>query len=71
MLNVRKSRGNDTDGCISMETKLHIFLVEWKVLMLQTSPIIVRWQVPHLKHDQHYAYHREGKTKVGWVVAKG
>jgi hypothetical protein len=49
------------DGCISMETKLHTFLVEWKILMLKTSPIIVRWQVPHLKHDQHYAYHQPHK----------
>ncbi len=39
-----------------METKLNILLVKWKVLMLQIPLVIVKMQVPHLRHDQQYAY---------------
>jgi hypothetical protein len=38
------------------ETKLNILLAKWKALMLQIPPIIIKRQVPHLRHDQQYAY---------------
>ncbi len=44
-------------GLTLVETKLHILPTEWKITMLQTSAISVKKQVPHLKHDQQYAYH--------------
>jgi len=45
-------------GLILVETKLHILLVEWKVLMLQIFLIIVKRWVPYLKYNQQYAYHQ-------------
>jgi hypothetical protein len=54
---------------ILMETKQHTSLTMWKVLMLQTPPVIIKKWVPHLKHDQQYVYHQQMKeTQVEWVV---
>jgi hypothetical protein len=50
-------------GLTLVETKLHILPTEWKITMLQTSAISVKKQVPHLKHDQQYAYHWWMKDK--------
>jgi hypothetical protein len=45
-------------GLIPIETKLHILLVEWKILMLQTLFVIIKSQTSHLKQDQQYVYNQ-------------
>jgi hypothetical protein len=50
-------------GLLSMETKQHTSLLEWKVKMLQILPIIVKMQVLYLKQDQQYVYHYQVKKK--------
>lgn len=56
VLNLKKLGGNNMDKSNPYETKLNILLAKWKALMLQIPPIIIKRQVPHLRHDQQYAY---------------
>ncbi len=56
-------------GLILVETKLHTLLVKWKLLMLQTSLVIVKRQGLHLSHDLLcVSLANEGKTKIRWSI---
>jgi hypothetical protein len=55
---------------ILAETKLHILLVKWKLLMLQILFIIVKRQVLHLNHDLLcVSLASEGETQIRWAIA--
>jgi hypothetical protein len=55
---------------IPMETKLHILLVKWKLLMLQILLIIVKMRVLHLNHGLLcVSLANEGKRKIRWAIA--
>jgi hypothetical protein len=54
-------------GLISMETKLHTLLVEWKILMLQTELGSIKMRVPHIC----ISLASEIKSQVKWVVPLG
>jgi hypothetical protein len=63
-------------GLISMETKLHTLLAEWKVLMLQTKLRSVKRWVPHTCISYIWtgpticvSSANEIKSQVRWVVA--
>jgi len=65
-------------GLLSMETKLHTLLAEWKVLMLQTKLGSVKRRVPHICISYIWigpticvSSANEIKSQVRWVVALG
>lgn len=65
-------------GLLSMETKLHTLLAEWKVLMLQTKLGSVKRRVPHICISYIWigpticvSSASEIKSQVRWFVALG
>jgi hypothetical protein len=72
VLNVRKSRGSDMDRCINGDQATHFFgwmenlnVVNFICDCKVASTTLETW--PTLCISSAY----EGKTQVGWVVAKG
>jgi hypothetical protein len=71
--NLKKLGGNNMGKSNPYGDQAKHLLAKWKALMLQIPPIIIKRQVPHLRHDQQYAYQwqMKKKTQVRWAIIIG